>query len=131
MATATIKGFTFSNTAEVLALVAAGKLVPDEAVKALALVNPTQRAGELSCRVSQAGAVSVYGLQRMPVTLYAEQWERLEQFIGKVRSFVEDNMDALVLKSDTDETKAAKAKHPKRVAAAAKSAESAKKRAAA
>jgi hypothetical protein len=31
----------------------------------------------ITVRVSQKGALSVYGLGRFPVTLYAEQWERL------------------------------------------------------
>jgi hypothetical protein len=32
---------------------------------------------ELTPKVSQKGGCSVYGLQRMPVTLYPNQWERL------------------------------------------------------
>jgi hypothetical protein len=43
--------------------------------------------GRLSCRVSQKGALSVYGLQRMPVTLYVEQWERLFGFAEEVKAF--------------------------------------------
>jgi hypothetical protein len=31
----------------------------------------------ISVKVSEKGALSVYGLQRFPVTLYAEQWEQL------------------------------------------------------
>lgn len=42
----------------------------------------------LYCKVSQKGAVSVYGLGRFPVTLYAEQWERLSLFIGEVSDFI-------------------------------------------
>jgi len=38
--------------------------------------------------VSEKGAVSVYGLQRMPVTLYAEQWERLLAFAEDVKKFI-------------------------------------------
>lgn len=32
---------------------------------------------QLSCKVSEKGAVMVIGLQRFPVTLYAEQWDKL------------------------------------------------------
>ena len=32
---------------------------------------------KLTYKVSGKGAVSVYGMGRFPVTLYAEQWERL------------------------------------------------------
>ena len=35
--------------------------------------------------------MSVYGLQRMPVTLYVEQWERLLEFGDEVRQFLKDN----------------------------------------
>src|SRR5262252_2980433 len=31
----------------------------------------------LKCKVSDKGGVSVYGLQRFPITLYREQFERL------------------------------------------------------
>ena len=64
---------------EILAKVAAGQLSIDEASKLLADLESTRR-GTLYCKVSQKGAVSLYGLQRMPVTLYVEQWERLLGF---------------------------------------------------
>ena len=31
--------------------------------------------GQMSLKVSEKGALSVYGLGRFPVTLYREQWE--------------------------------------------------------
>lgn len=31
----------------------------------------------LTCKISEKGAICVYGLQRFPVTLYANQWKRL------------------------------------------------------
>ena len=37
------------------------------------------------------GALSVYGLQRMPVTLYVGQWERLFDFGDKVREFMAEH----------------------------------------
>ncbi len=36
-----------------------------------------RKRGTLEFRVSEKGAVSVYGLGRFPVTLYYEQWVRL------------------------------------------------------
>jgi hypothetical protein len=133
MATATFKGkeFSFSSKEDVLALVSLNKLEPGDALKALALFDQPKGTAPLYCRVSQAGAVSVYGLQRMPVTLYVEQWARLAEFIGKVQEFAKEHAGALELKSDDEATKAAKAKHPKRIEAKARAAESAKKRAAA
>lgn len=45
----------------------------------------------LSIKVSQKGAVSVYGLGRFPVTLYREQWERLLESADDIRDFIADN----------------------------------------
>ena len=51
--------------------------------------------GELSLRVSEKGAVSVYGLRRFPVTLYQEQWTRLLAHSDAIRSFIEENREHL------------------------------------
>jgi hypothetical protein len=74
---------------EILAKVAAGELSVDEASKLLADEQPKR--GTLYCKVSEKGGVSVYGLQRMPVTLYVEQWERLLDFADEIRSFLKAN----------------------------------------
>lgn len=52
----------------------------------------------LSLKVSQKGAVSVYGLGRFPVTLYKEQWERLLDMADDIRAFIQANLDQLKLK---------------------------------
>tara|TARA_Y100000592_G_C5478371_1_gene323787 strand:+ start:4668 stop:4955 length:288 start_codon:yes stop_codon:yes gene_type:complete len=56
----------------------------------------------LRVKVSQKGAVSVYGLQaRFPVTLYAAQWEKLLLELvdtGVLRAFIEENKDQLSYK---------------------------------
>jgi hypothetical protein len=49
----------------------------------------------LSFRVSEKGAVSVYGLGRFPVTLYQEQWDRLLSGIDDLRGFIESNRPRL------------------------------------
>lgn len=46
-----------------------------------------QRQSRLSLKVSQKGAVSLYGLQRFPVTLYAEQWLRVLDAAADIRGF--------------------------------------------
>lgn len=74
---------------EILAKVASGELTIEEATKMLTDSEPKR--GSLYCKVSQKGAVSVYGLQRMPVTLYVEQWERLLNFGEDIRQFVADH----------------------------------------
>ncbi len=45
----------------------------------------------LSLRVSEKGAVSVYGLGRFPVTLYKEQWLRLIDMAEEIRTFIKQN----------------------------------------
>ena len=46
---------------------------------------------EISFKVSQKGALSVYGLGRFPVTLYKEQWERLLEKVDQLKSFMKDH----------------------------------------
>ena len=75
---------------EILAKLAAGELKVDEASKLLAEVEQPKR-GALYCKVSAKGAISVYGLQRMPVTLYVEQWDRLLNFAEDLRTFMKDH----------------------------------------
>ena len=75
---------------EILAKVAAGEISPEEAGRLLEETDRRPR-GTLYCKVSQKGAVSVYGLQRMPVTLYVEQWERLLGFADELRQFITEH----------------------------------------
>ena len=42
-------------------------------------------------KVSEKGAVSVYGMGRFPVTLYKEQWLRLLDMAGEIRAFIAAN----------------------------------------
>jgi hypothetical protein len=52
----------------------------------------------VSLRVSEKGAVSVYGLGRFPVTLYKEQWAKLLDAADDVRAFIRDNEASLKAK---------------------------------
>jgi len=45
----------------------------------------------LSMKVSEKGALSVYGLGRFPVTLYKEQWLRLLEMADDIRAFMKEN----------------------------------------
>jgi len=56
------------------------------------------RSGSLEFRVSEKGAVSVYGLGRFPVTLYYEQWTRLLEAADRLREFLDENKSKLKLK---------------------------------
>ncbi len=83
---------------EILQKVAAGEITPEAAGKLL-LTEPPKR-GQLYCKVSEKGAISIYGLQRMPVTLYVEQWERLLAFADEIKQFMTDNNAALKRKGE-------------------------------
>tara|TARA_Y100000310_G_scaffold232746_1_gene235602 strand:+ start:243 stop:521 length:279 start_codon:yes stop_codon:yes gene_type:complete len=55
----------------------------------------------LKMKVSKKGAVSIYGLQRFPVTLYREQWKRIDEELiqsGSLDQFIDDNRDELATK---------------------------------
>ena len=54
-----------------------------------------RRPGTLAFKVSEKGAVSVYGLGRFPVTLYQEQWDKLLAMTDELRAFIEANRDRL------------------------------------
>jgi hypothetical protein len=56
------------------------------------------RTGELSFKVSEKGAVSVYGLGRFPVTLYQEQWTRLLGVAEDIKKFIAENSGKLKVK---------------------------------
>jgi hypothetical protein len=59
------------------------------------LKQQSTKAGALSFRVSEKGAVSVYGLGRFPVTLYQEQWDKLLAQIDDLRRFIDANRASL------------------------------------
>ena len=59
-----------------------------------------QRAKGISFKVSEKGAVSVYGLGRFPTTLYPEQWERLLGMADDLRAFITENTDKLKWKRE-------------------------------
>ena len=42
-------------------------------------------------KVSEKGAVSVYGMGRFPVTLYKEQWLKLLDMSSDIRAFIAEN----------------------------------------
>ena len=60
-----------------------------------ALAAAKERTNKVSFKVSPKGAVSAYGLQRFPVTLYREQWDRLFAAKGDFDTLVAANPKAL------------------------------------
>jgi hypothetical protein len=54
--------------------------------------------GTLSMKVSEKGALSIYGMGRFPVTLYKEQWLKLLSIADDIKKFIEDNDSKLKAK---------------------------------
>ena len=56
---------------------------------------------QVRMKVSAKGGISIYGLQRMPVTLYAGQWERIIDMCksGDLGTFIMDNEANLTRKN--------------------------------
>lgn len=53
-----------------------------------------------SIKVSAKGGISVYGLGKFPVTLYASQWEALLAKSEDIKQFILDNADSLSKKGE-------------------------------
>jgi len=53
---------------------------------------------KVSMKVSEKGALSVYGMGRFPVTLYKEQWLRLIGMSEDIKAFIEANNESLKTK---------------------------------
>ena len=63
-----------------------------------ALKQGKARGGALNLKVSQKGAVSLYGMGRFPVTLYQEQWLKVLDFGDEIRKFIDENKSSLKTK---------------------------------
>ena len=81
---------TQTQTHDVAAL-----LAQIEALKAS--LKSTER--KLSLKVSEKGALSLYGMGRFPVTLYRGQWERLLSAKPEIEAFIKTNDTLLAVKA--------------------------------
>lgn len=63
----------------------------------LAAAQKASKSG-LTMKVSQKGAVSLYGMSRFPVTLYRNQWEKVLDMADDIRAFIDANADQLKMK---------------------------------
>jgi hypothetical protein len=59
-----------------------------------------QESAGLRFKVSEKGALSVYGLGRFPVTLYKEQWTKLLAMADEIRTFVKEHDAELKVKPE-------------------------------
>jgi hypothetical protein len=76
----------------------AGKAMSDEELKSelerLRNENAALKKGAstgVRLKVSEKGAVSIYGMGRFPVTLYKEQWLKLLDMAADIRAFIAAN----------------------------------------
>ncbi|MDH3520874.1 MAG: hypothetical protein OEM49_10505 [Myxococcales bacterium] len=46
---------------------------------------------ELRLKISEKGAVSLYGIRRFPVTFYADEWERILGMQDEIRGFIREH----------------------------------------
>ena len=58
----------------------------------------TKDKGSISLKVSEKGALSLYGMGRFPVTLYKEQWLRILDSAAEIKDFIQENNSNLKAK---------------------------------
>lgn len=75
------------------------KLTQEQLI-AMLVAQQVQAQRKLTCKVSAKGAVSLYGMGRWPVTLYAEQWQRVLGEADAIRAFIKANAASLSTKGD-------------------------------
>ena len=57
-----------------------------------------KKAPGVTWKVSEKGALSVYGLGRFPVTLYKSQWEQIFDKVDEIKLFMKENESKLAIK---------------------------------
>lgn len=90
-----------SNTEDLLARLA--RLESENAAKDARIAELNAKAEQkrnapLTLKVTEKGAVGCYGLQRYPVSLYAQQWVKLLAHADTIRAFIEANQNKLSVK---------------------------------
>jgi hypothetical protein len=62
-----------------------------EQLEAMVLKFQSQPQRKLTMKVSEKGALSIYGMGRFPVTLYKQQWLRLLDAGQEIKDYIELN----------------------------------------
>jgi len=78
---------------EIMQAVLDGKMTPAEADKII-------KTKTLKLKVSVKGAVQLDGLRRFPVTLYADEWEKVLEMKDEITAFINANRSKLTEKGD-------------------------------
>jgi hypothetical protein len=83
---------------DILAKVKSGEISLEDAGRSIGQLDKPK--GKVYFKVSEKGAISLYGLQRMPVTLYVEQWESLLERVDELKEFIAGKPKGLKRKSE-------------------------------
>ena len=69
-----------------------------EQLEAMVASLAAKPANRLTLKVSEKGAISIYGLGRFPITLYRSQFDKLNAAWPEVQAFVKVNAARLTTK---------------------------------
>ena len=58
----------------------------------------SEKTKSVHLKVSQKGAVSLYGIRRFPVTFYADEWDTILGMSDEIRRFIEAHQGELKTK---------------------------------
>ena len=66
----------------------------------IAIIEAMSKASQsrLTLKVSEKGALSLYGMGQWPVTLYRSQWERLIAAVPDIEAFIATHQAVLTVK---------------------------------
>lgn len=75
------------------------EMTKEQLIALVAQMN-AQPPKKITCKVSEKGGLSIYGLGRFPVTLYRSQWERLlaPDTVTQINAFITTNTALLTVK---------------------------------
>jgi hypothetical protein len=106
-----------SNSSNVANNVTMDRIAELEAMQAELKALKATVKNQVRMKVSAKGGISIYGLQRMPVTLYAGQWERIIDMCksGDLGTFISDNEATLTRKEAKAEAAPVVAAKPAKV----------------
>lgn len=65
-------------------------MTPEKQAAILAAMQ-TSRQTKLTMKVSEKGAMSIYGFGKWPVTLYKSQWSKLLANVAEIEAFLKAN----------------------------------------
>lgn len=93
-----------SSTEELLIKVKNGEISIDEAQQQLKQLKLSDLK-KVTYKISPKGAISFYGLRRMPITLYLEELEKITEIVNEseFKEYVQQNAERLSTKEKNQE----------------------------